>query len=100
MSNLEHSISFRVNEQMFELIKERAEQAGCNSISEFARRKTAEDESDSMREVILFIKEMVLSALAHHNVILDVAGVKVEDRDNAVQQYKIDILEAWNNRNR
>lgn len=99
MSTMEHIISFRATDEQVEFLKAGAQQTGCHSISEFVRRKALDVSSDGMREIIFFIKEMCLSSLAHHNLLLDISGVNVDTRDELIQQKKIDIIEAWEEKN-
>ena len=81
MSNdkrLTRPVTFRTTEEGWDELQRRAEEAGCSSVSEFARLKVEDDPREGMRHDLYWSKEFSKSAVALCNIILMRMGLQPE----------------------
>lgn len=85
-------MTFRLTEEMLTRLQERADEAGCHSVSEFARRKVIEEPEETFPGIILLILEYCRSNSAHLNIICEVMGLNKDARQAEVDVCKQDLM--------
>lgn len=97
--NMNDIVSYRTTKTKKKELEDIAKAAGCHSLSEYARRRVEENESDGIRNIILFIQDLVLSCVSFNNVKIEAENLDPEKVKVAMDEYKVDIIRNWNEKN-
>jgi hypothetical protein len=88
-------VSVRFKMPQYNSLVSEAEVAGFN-VSELVRLKALENPANGIREMILLLRDIGVSNLAHNNLILDVMGVTLDTRGPLINDYKIKLMKLIN----
>lgn len=88
---LDRPVTFRTTEEGWTELQRRATEAGCSSVSEYARLKVEDDPREGMRHDLHWAKEFGKSAVALCNIILIKMGVPLDEVKRMLPEKKAEL---------